>query len=63
MQGVAAWLVARPHNGILALAASAALVMLPLLQVVSGVVMMLLTLMKEKTTSNVAFYVTSGILQ
>lgn len=44
MRGVAAWLVARPHNGILALAASASLVMLPLLQVVSGVVMMLLTL-------------------
>jgi hypothetical protein len=44
VQGVAAWLVARPHNGILALAASASLVMLPLLQVVSGVVMMLLTL-------------------
>ena len=44
MRGVAAWLVARPQNGILALAASASLVMLPLLQVVSGVVMMLLTL-------------------
>ncbi len=44
MQAVAAWLVARPHNGILALAASASLVMVPLLQIVSGVVVMLLVL-------------------
>ena len=44
MQAVAAWLVARPHNGVLALAASASLVMVPLLQIVSGVVMMLLVL-------------------
>ena len=44
MQAMAAWLVARPHNGVLALAASAALVMVPLLQMVSGVVLLLLVL-------------------
>lgn len=41
MQPLAAWLVARPQNAILALAAT---LLLPLLQIVSGIIMVLLVL-------------------
>ena len=41
MQSVATWLVARPQNAILALAAT---LLLPLLQIVSGAIMVLLVL-------------------
>ena len=48
MQALAAWLVARPQNAVIALAAT---LLLPLLQMVSGVIMVLLVLKQGARTA------------
>jgi hypothetical protein len=59
MQALAAWLVARPQNAVIALAAT---LLLPVLQIVSGVIMVLLVLGQGPRLAIVEAAIAGGLL-
>ena len=59
MQPLAAWLVARPQNAVLGLAAT---LLLPILQIVSGIIMVLLVLRQGVRTAVIEAAVAGGLL-
>ena len=59
MQPLAAWLVARPQNAVLGLAAT---LLLPILQIVSGIIMVLLVLRQGARIAGIEAAVAGGLL-